>query len=97
MTRSLRGWAIRSLSHVFARERPGAYCRVFQEGTVQAGDPVALEPYAGEMVTIAAVFSDYYEPDHALTDIYRFLAVPLAERVREAKQRQMRVALRCEG
>ncbi len=78
-------------------ERPGAYCRVIREGTIQAGDGVTLEPYAGEKVTIAEVFSDYYEPDHALADIYRFLAVPLAERAREAKQRQMRAALRCEG
>ena len=78
-------------------ERPGAYCRVIREGTIQAGDPVTLEPYAGEVVTIAEVFSDYYESDHALADIYRFLAVPLAERAREAKQRQMRAALRCEG
>jgi MOSC domain-containing protein YiiM len=78
-------------------QRPGAYCRVIREGTIQAGDVVTLEPYAGEAVTIAEVFSDYYESDHALADIYRFLAVPLAERAREAKQRQMRAALRCEG
>ena len=78
-------------------ERPGAYCRVIREGTIQAGDAVTLEPYAGDVVTIAEVFSDYYESDHALADIYRFLAVPLAERAREAKQRQMRAALRCEG
>ena len=78
-------------------ERPGAYCRVIREGTIRAGDPVTLAPYAGDVVTIAEVFSDYYESDHALADIYRFLAVPLAERAREAKQRQMRAALRCEG
>jgi len=78
-------------------ERPGAYCRVIREGTIQAGDVVTLEPYTGDVVTIAEVFSDYYESDHALADIYRFLAVPLAERAREAKQRQMRAALRCEG
>jgi MOSC domain-containing protein YiiM len=78
-------------------ERPGAYCRVIREGTIQAGDVVTLEPYAGDVVMIAEVFSDYYESDHALADIYRFLAVPLAERARETKQRQMRAALRCEG
>ena len=78
-------------------ERPGAYCRVIREGTIQAGDVVTLEPYAGDVVRIAEVFSDYYESDHPLADIYRFLAVPLAERAREAKQRQMRAALRCEG
>lgn len=78
-------------------ERPGAYCRVIREGTIRAGDPVALEAYAGDRVTTAEVFGDYYEADHPLPEIYRFLAAPLAERVREKKQRQMRAALRCEG
>ena len=76
-------------------ERPGAYCRVIREETIQAGDPVTLEPYAGDPVTIAEVFQDYYEEDRSLAEIYRFLAAPLAERVREKKQRQMRAALRC--
>ena len=61
-----------------AAERPGCYCRVIREGTIQAGDPVTLEPYAGEPVMVAEVFRDYYEPDPSLADIYRFLAAPLA-------------------
>ena len=80
-----------------AAERPGCYCRVIHEGTIQVGDPVTLEPYAEEPVTIGEVFRDYYEREHSLKDIYRFLAAPLAERARETKQRQMRAALRCEG
>ena len=92
------GWAIRASWRVSASlERPGAYCRVIREGTIQAGEAVTWEPYAGEKVTLAEVFSDYYESDHALADIYRFLAAPLAERAREAKQKQLRAALRCEG
>ncbi len=78
-------------------ERPGCYCRVIREGTIQAGAPVAVEPCAGDRVTIAEVFRDYYEEDRPLTEIYRFLAAPLAERARDAKQRQLRAALRCEG
>ena len=61
-----------------------------REGTIQAGEPVTLEPYAGEPVTVAVVFRDYYEGEHSLKDIYRFLAAPLAERARETKQRQLR-------
>jgi MOSC domain-containing protein YiiM len=80
-----------------AAERPGCYCRVIREGILQAGEPVTLEPYAEEPVTIGEVFRDYYESDPSLADIYRFLAAPLAERAREAKQRQLRAALRCEG
>lgn len=78
-------------------ERPGAYCRVIREGSIQASEAVTLTPYEGVQVTIAEVFRDYYQEDRPLTDIYRFLAAPLAERVREAKQKQMRKALRCEG
>lgn len=78
-------------------ERPGVYCRVIREGMIQAGDPVTVEAYDGDPVTIAEVFRDYYAADRSLADIYRFLAAPLAERFREKKQRQMRAALRCEG
>ena len=80
-----------------AAERPGCYCRVIREGILRAGEPVTLEPYAGDPVTIGEVFRDYYEPDPSLADIYRFLAAPLAARARDAKQRQLRAALRCEG
>jgi MOSC domain-containing protein YiiM len=80
-----------------AAERPGVYCRVVREGMIQAGDLVRLEPYAGDRVTAAEVFRDYYEPDRSLAAISRFLAVPLAVRAREAKRRQLREALRCEG
>lgn len=80
-----------------AAARPGAYCRVIREGTVQVGDPVTREAYDGDPVTIAEVFRDYYAAERSLADIYRFLAAPLAERARAAKQRQLREALRCEG
>jgi MOSC domain-containing protein YiiM len=80
-----------------AAERPGCYCRVVREGIIQAGDPMTLEAYAGDPVTIGEVFRDYYEPAPSLADIYRFLAAPLAARARHAKQRQLRAVLRCEG
>lgn len=80
-----------------AAGRPGCHCRVIREGTIRAGDSVTLEPYAGERVTIAEVFRDHYEPDLDPAAIRRFLAVPLAARIRDAKERQLRGALRCEG
>ena len=45
-----------------AAERPGAYCRVVRVGSIRAGEPVTLVPYAGERVTVAEIFRDYYEP-----------------------------------
>ncbi len=71
-------------------ERPGAYCRVIREGTIQAGDPAALEPYAGDPVTMAEVLRDYYEPDRDPTAIRRFLAAPIAIRARKEKEQQLR-------
>jgi MOSC domain-containing protein YiiM len=73
-----------------AAERPGVYCRVVQEGTIQAGDPVTLEPYAGESVTIAEIFRDYYEPARDPAAIRRFLAAPIAIRARLQKEDQLR-------
>ena len=43
-------------------ERPGVDRRVVREGRIQAGEPVTLEPYTGERVTVAEIFRDYYEP-----------------------------------
>ena len=51
-----------------------------------------------ENVTIGEVFRDYYETEHALTDIYRFLAVPPRSSTRETKTKpRMHAALCCEG
>ena len=75
-------------------ERPGVYSRVVQEGTIQAGDPVTLEAYAGERVNVAEIFRDYYEPARDPAAIRRFLAAPLAIRARTDKERQLREAQR---
>ena len=75
-------------------ERPGVYCRVVREGTIRAGDPVMLEPYAGERVTVAEIFRDYYEPARDPAAIRRFLAAPLAVRARVQKEGQLREAQR---
>jgi len=77
-----------------AAERPGLYCRVVREGELRAGDPVAVEPYAGERVTVAEIFRDYYEPARDPAAIRRFLAAPLAVRARTDKERQLREAQR---
>jgi MOSC domain-containing protein YiiM len=37
--------------------RSGAYCRVLGSGTVAAGDPVTLMPYAGERITMAELMA----------------------------------------
>ncbi len=71
-------------------ERPGVYCRVMRAGEIRAGEPVTLEPYAGEPVKVIAVFRDFYEPDRTPAAIRRFLAAPIAIRDRVEKERQLR-------
>lgn len=70
-------------------ERPGLYCRVLQEGAVQAGDPVAFVPCSSETVGVLEIFRDFYAPDKSEAAIQRILAAPIAHRLRFRKQRQL--------
>jgi MOSC domain-containing protein YiiM len=62
--------------------RPGLYCRVIREGTVQAGDEVKVEPCQGETVAAIELFTDYYRPVKDERTLRRFLAAPIAIRAR---------------
>jgi MOSC domain-containing protein YiiM len=73
-----------------AAGRPGVYCRVIQTGFVQAGDPVRLEPYAGETVTVLEMFRSYYAPDADEATLRRYLAAPISIRDRADKEEQLR-------
>ena len=75
-------------------ERPGFYCRVIRPGYVQAGDPVTVEPYTGETVTIIEMFRDYYAPDHREEAIRRYLNAPIAIRSRQEKEQALSEVLR---
>jgi MOSC domain-containing protein YiiM len=77
-----------------AAERPGFYCRVVRAGEFRTEDSVTLAPYAGERVTVAEIFRDYYEPARDPAAIRRFLAAPLAVRARLQKEDQLREAQR---
>ncbi|HHY54388.1 MAG TPA: MOSC domain-containing protein [Chloroflexi bacterium] len=75
-----------------AAERPGAYCRVLQAGIVQVGDPVTLERYAGETITLVEMFRDFYDPHPSAETIRRHLAAPIAARARNDIQEKARRA-----
>jgi MOSC domain-containing protein YiiM len=74
-------------------ERPGLYCRVLQGGQVQAGDPVSLEKYPGETVTILEMFRDYYAPDLDQATLRRYLTAPIGSRARVEKENQLKKVL----
>jgi MOSC domain-containing protein YiiM len=70
-------------------ERPGLYCRVIHAGRLQAGDPVSVEKYAGDPVSLLDAMRDYYEPDLSEASIRRFLAAPISIRMRKKKEEQL--------
>ena len=74
-------------------ERPGLYCRVIREGYIQAGEPVRLEPYAGETITVLDMFRDFYVRDWDEARLRRHLAAPIAIRDRIERTEQLKELL----
>jgi MOSC domain-containing protein YiiM len=71
-------------------ERPGLYCRVLQQGVVQAGDAVVVEAYPGPTVTILEMFREFFAPDNRPATLHRYLAAPIAIRDRTEKEARLR-------
>jgi MOSC domain-containing protein YiiM len=65
-----------------AGERPGLYCRVIREGTVKAGDPVTVEKYNGETISILEMYRYHYEKEITGEMIHRQLNAPIDIRSR---------------
>jgi MOSC domain-containing protein YiiM len=81
-----------------AAERPGLYCRVIQEGVLQAGDPVSVEKYTGETITLIEMYRDYYNKDLDEAALRHHLRAPIAIRAREDdEERLARVRARQQG
>jgi len=76
-----------------AAERPGLYCRVLKEGSVQAGDLVHVERYEKDTVSLLEVYRDYYEPKLEESVIRSFLAAPIAIRMRLDKEEALEAHL----
>jgi MOSC domain-containing protein YiiM len=74
-------------------ERPGLYCRVVQEGTLQVSEGVGLESYAGDRVTALEVFRNHYVRAKDGATLRRILASPIAVRVRLDLERELKKQL----
>lgn len=70
-------------------ERPGLYCRVIQEGLVKAGDPVSIERYTGETLSIPEMFRDYYDRNKSEETLHRHLKAPIAIRARRDLEKEL--------
>jgi MOSC domain-containing protein YiiM len=84
---------LRFVKRFRAAERPGVYCRVLKEGTVQVGDPVSVERYDGQTITVMEMFRDFYDPDMNEARLRRYLGAPIASRARVDKEKQLKKVL----
>jgi len=74
-------------------ERPGLYCRVIQEGTIQVGDEVKIEHFEGETSSIARLFNDYYDRGATEETLRRHLCAPIAIRLRKTLEENLQKVL----
>ena len=70
-------------------ERPGFYCRVIQEGTIEMGNDVKIERYEKETVSVIQIFRDYYDKDKSEETIRKQLNAPIAIRLRTALEEEL--------
>jgi MOSC domain-containing protein YiiM len=72
-----------------AGERPGLYCRVIKEGTIKAGDPVTIEKYTGETVSILQMYRDHYVKEATKETIQGYLNAPIDIRSRTDLEKEL--------
>ncbi len=70
-------------------ERPGFYCRVLQEGTIEMGNDVKIERYEKETISVIRIFRDYYDKDKSEETIRKQLNAPIAIRLRTALEEDL--------
>ena len=74
-------------------EKPGLYCRVIQEGMVQAGDEVKIKKYQGETISILQMYRDYYEKNKSEETLRKHLHAPIAIRARKDLEEELQKLL----
>jgi len=71
-------------------ERPGFYVRVLREGMFISGEEVRVERYAGQTLSLIEVYRAYYDKQKGEEVIRRHLAAPIAIRLRERLEEDLR-------
>jgi MOSC domain-containing protein YiiM len=64
-------------------QRPGLYCRVIAEGSVQVGETIAVVRYPHETVTALEMFNNFYLAQPDLDYLRRYLQAPTPIRGRK--------------
>jgi len=65
-------------------ERPGLYCRVNKDGILQAGDPVSIEKFSGDTVSILQMYRDHYTKNYTKESLKKYLNSPIDIRSRKS-------------
>jgi len=71
-------------------ERPGMYCRVIREGSVQPGNTVSVEKYTGPTISIPEMYREYYNRNKSEEILRRHLDAPIAIRARRDLEKELR-------
>jgi MOSC domain-containing protein YiiM len=71
-------------------ERPGLYCRVIQEGSVQTGDDIRIEKYQNETISILEMYRDFYKRNKSEESLRRHLNAPIAIRARVSLEEELK-------
>jgi len=72
-----------------AAERPGLYVRVVKEGVIKAGDPVTVEKYTGETISIVQMYREYYVKDKSEESLRQHLNAPIDIRSRRDLEEEL--------
>jgi len=75
-------------------ERPGLYCRVTKEGVMKAGDPVTVENYKGETISILEMYRDHYTKAYSKDSLQQYLNSPIDIRSREFLEEELQKVLK---
>jgi MOSC domain-containing protein YiiM len=70
-------------------ERPGLYCRVIEEGDVQAGDPVSVEPTQGPTENVITLFREFYAGKQSAERMRYLLTLPIDIRSRNYYEQEL--------
>ena len=72
-----------------AAERPGLYVRVVKEGVIKAGDPVTVEKFTGETISILEMYREYYVKDKSEESLRKHLNAPIDIRSRKDLEEEL--------
>ena len=72
-----------------AAERPGLYVRVLKEGVIKAGDPVTVEKYTGETISIVQMYREYYVKNKSEQSLRQHLNAPIDIRSRRDLEEEL--------